>query len=476
MAAHSPLVRPPAVAGQFYPADEGELRTQVEDLLARSRDAEFDGQIVGMVVPHAGYPYSGQTAADAYRQLRGADYDAVIVLAPSHKDACGDAAVFSGDGYETPLGIVPVRRKLAQTIAESGDRVSLTQDGHRVLKDPANSLRGEHAVEVQLPFLQVVLPGVPIVPTVMGGTSLEACREVADALASACWNQKVLILASSDLYHGHDRDACTESDQRTLDQIVAMAPEQLWEGSREGRLQACGAGPITTLIMAVQQMGATRAQLVSRTSSADVVGSPGSYVVGYGAVLLLADHQVRSTSGALDSQARADLLCIAREAVRAAARGEQPEQPDLRPPALSENGRAFVTLYSDGRLRGCIGDLQGHDPLGVIVQRMAGAAAIRDPRFPPLTPDELAGLQIEISVIGPFRPVRGPEDIQIGRDGLWLRLGLHQGVLLPKVAVEYGWTPTEFLDHTCRKAQLPSDAWQDPDAEIKAFPADVFTA
>lgn len=136
---------------------------------------------------------------------------------------------------------------------------------------------------------------------------------------------------------------------------------------------------------------------------------------------------------------------------------------------------AFVTLMLEGRLRGCIGNLQGAEPLGLVVQRMAAAAAVGDPRFPPLTPAELDGLEIEISVIGSFRTVAGPEEIRIGRDGLWVRLGARQGVLLPKVAEEYGWTPAEFLSHTCRKAQLPPDAWQDPDAHVQAFTAQVFT-
>jgi len=493
MAAHSPSVRPSAVAGQFYPAEAKELKAQVEDLLARAPDVEVEGQIVGLVVPHAGYPYSGQTAADAYRQLRGGDYDAAVVLAPSHRGACDGTTVFPGDGYETPMGVVPVHRTLTQSIADRSDLISPSQDGHRVSGDPLSELEGEHAIEVQLPFLQVVLPGVPIVPAVMGDHSLETCRDVAGAIASACRDLKVLIVASSDLYHGHDHGACVASDRRTLDQIVAMSPEQLWEGVRAGRLQACGSGPILTLLMAVQQMGATDAHLVSRTTSADVVEAPGGYVVGYGAVLFLCNRRALEPEGALDEQAQARLGCIApegtldeqaraalgriaRDAVRAAARGEQPQAANFGNTALRQSGRAFVTLYADGRLRGCIGDLQGADPLGLVVQRMAAAATTRDPRFPPLTPDELSGLQIEISVIGPFRSVREQEDIQIGRDGLWLRLGPHQGVLLPKVAVESAWTPAEFLSHTCRKAQLPSNAWQDPDAEIQTFPADVFTA
>jgi AmmeMemoRadiSam system protein B/AmmeMemoRadiSam system protein A len=476
MSAHPPSVRPPAVAGQFYPGRPQELRAQVEDLLSRAPDVDLAGRVVGVVVPHAGYPYSGQTAANAFRQVRGARYDAVVVLAPSHREPFGEASVYPGEGYETPLGVAQVHRELARAIASGSDRIALSEVGHRISDDPFSPLKGEHAVEVQLPFLQVVLPGVPIVPIVMGGHSLEACRDVAEGLEAACADSRVLIVASSDLYHGPDRDACVASDERTLEQIVARSPEGFWQGLREGRLQACGSGPVLTLLLAARRAGATAARLISRTTSADVTHGPSDYVVGYGAVLILAPDPGEEADKGLDPGARKELGAIARQAVQAAARGKQPAPPPSGHAALGRPGRAFVTLYAEGRLRGCIGDLQGTDALGRVVQRMAGAAAVRDPRFPPLGPDELAHLQIEISVIGSFRPVRGPEDIRIGQDGLWIKLGFHQGVLLPKVAAEYGWDPAEFLSHTCSKAQLPADAWKDPDAELQAFTADVFAA
>ena len=476
MDAQIPKVRPAAVSGQFYPGDPSELRRQIEDLLDRATDAGTAGNVRGLIAPHAGYPYSGQTAATAYRSIRGARYESVVVMAPSHRESCGGASVFPGEAYHTPLGDVPVDREMADALGGEGIRLSMA--GHRVASSQGSfdPTRGEHAVEVQLPFLQVALPDLKVLPIVMDCRSLPPCQQVAEALVRAAGEKAVLLVASSDLYHGYDYDECVSSDARTLSEVEALDPERLAGDLEQGRAQACGGGPILTLMLAARQMGADSVQVVSQTNSNDVTGQRGGYVVGYGAVVFCEQSNGGLSRGGLEEADREVLGRIARDAVEKSAQGQAVVEPKPCLPALQGRGGAFVTLHAGGRLRGCIGDIHGGGPLGKTVQKIAVAATLRDPRFPPVSGSELDDIDIEISVLSPMRRITTPSEIEVGRHGLWIRQGFFQGVLLPQVATEHRWDRGQFLGHACLKAHLPSAAWQDPETEIWIFSADVFPA
>jgi len=475
MPAEPTEVRPPAVAGQFYPRSADELRMQVEDLLARAPDAAEEGQVLGLISPHAGYAYSGATAAAAYRQVRGRQFDAVIAMAPSHREVCEGASIYAGGGYETPIGVVPVDQALAEDLIRAEPTLSRSTVGHAVSPrgTAMGGLRGEHAVEVQLPFLQLALGNLALVPIVMDSRAYDTCRRLADALAKVTAGRNVLLLASSDLYHGYDDAACRETDAQTLRDIASLDPEQLQSDLADGQAQACGGGPILTLMLAAVQLGARRVEIVARTNSNDATGRQGDYVVGYGSAVVYGDVDSEQEE-ALSSRDRASLGAIATAALQAAATGEALPDPELSSPVLREKRGAFVTLRSRGELRGCIGDIHGQEPLGLTVHRMTEAAASRDPRFPPVEAGELPDLDVEISVLTPMRRATTPTEVEVGRHGIWIRRGTHQGVLLPQVAEEQGWNRTQFLEHTCLKAHLPATAWQDPETEIWLFSADVF--
>ena len=215
-------VRPPAVAGQFYPGQPEELKSVVEDLLSRAPEADCSGHPVALVVPHAGYPYSGQTAAAAYKQIRDASFDTVVLAAPSHFEPCHGVSVYAGGAYETPLGLVEVDMDFAARLAD--DHIHLSMEGHRVQDQALSSrLRGEHAVEVQLPFLQVILDDFKIVPIVMDERTPALCEHLANVIAREAEGRNILLVASSDLYHGEDYAACVDSDHRTLDIIDSYA-------------------------------------------------------------------------------------------------------------------------------------------------------------------------------------------------------------------------------------------------------------
>lgn len=463
-------VRKPAVAGQFYPGDPGTLRRMVKELLENVRKVPIDGEVISLIAPHAGYPYSGPTAAVAYKQVMGKRYDAVIVVGPSHREPLRGSSVWAEGGYETPLSVVPVAEEIAKKMLSTEDDITFAEKGHQY----------EHSVEVQIPFLQVAVPDLKVVPVVMGEQNLRACRNLADAIVRACKGKNVLLVASSDLYHGYNYDECVRTDERTLKAILRFDPEGFVEGLLRGEYQACGGGPITAVLMAARELGADKVKLLARTNSNDVMGERGGYVVGYSA---LAVYRAGGGKGrkkvgvelGLSEEDKKTLLAIARRTVERVTRGEPAPSFEVTSDRLTRKCGAFVTLKKYGELRGCIGCIEAIKPLWEAVRDMARAAALEDPRFPPVRPEEVSDLEMEISVLTPLRRVEDINDIVIGRDGLIVRKGWRQGLLLPQVATEYGWDVRTFLEHTCLKAGLPRNAWKDPDAEILAFSAEVFS-
>jgi len=276
-------VRHAAWAGQFYPGHPDKLEMTVREYLNAAPDLEIDGDIVGLIAPHAGYQYSGATAAVAYKQLQGRDFTHAVIIAPSHAEMFNGISVYNGDYYETPLGLIPVDTELAQAIASSGAMLRLSDLGHRTDSD-----RAEHSLEVQLPFLQLVSSTeLKIVPIVFHDYRLENCRELADALAAHLTDKKAVIIASSDLYHGYSYEEYQETDRRTLEGIETFDGEQFCIYANQDIYQACGAGPIAALLMATKKMGATDVQVVAQTNSADVTGMRGGWTVGYASVLVI---------------------------------------------------------------------------------------------------------------------------------------------------------------------------------------------
>ena len=270
-------IRRPAVAGQFYSGDPEVLKREVVKLLEHADDADVKGQITALICPHAGYPYSGRIAASAYKQIQGQDIDTVVVTAPSHRDVFQGASIYNGGAYQTPLGTIPVDVELACAMAQQDpDIFRLGDDGHK----------DEHSLEVQLPFLQETLKNFRIVPIVLCELSLDLVKRLADAVASAIKGRKLLIVASSDLYHGYSYKECLRSDSKTLSKIEEFDPEGFFEGIQKEDYQACGAGPITTALLTSRKIGADKAQIIARTNSNDVTGQRFGYVVGYGASVI----------------------------------------------------------------------------------------------------------------------------------------------------------------------------------------------
>jgi len=268
-------IRKPMIAGTWYPADPAQLRTDIEGYLAGARVDTIDGKVVGLVSPHAGYAYSGQVAAYAYKAAQGNEFDAVIVIGPSHRAYFRGASIYNGEGYETPLGIIPVDVPLARKIVEySNGVVSLAAEDRL----PENSL------EIQVPFLQATFGNVPFVPILMGAQSLDTCSAVADAIIQAAGGTRVLVIASSDFSHYHGYGTAVEMDSAALGYIERMDIKGFLRGIESGRYEACGAGPVIVAIMVARAMKADNARVLEYRNSGDVTGDKNG-VVGYAAVV-----------------------------------------------------------------------------------------------------------------------------------------------------------------------------------------------
>lgn len=462
-------VRPPAVAGQFYPQEPAKLEAAVQAFLADAVPARGERPIA-LVLPHAGYIYSGQIAADGWRQAAGRTYDHVVILGTNHTTpGFSGVSVYPGAGFRTPLGVAEVDTAAAAALLAAGGAIVPDVRVHE----------REHSIEVQVPFAQVVLPGVRILPVVVGTEDPLALARFVQALARVLAARHALIVASSDLSHYPEYEGSVAADRAVLAAMARLdvvglqetAAAQLRAGHRGLETCACGEGAIMVAMETARALGARRGIVLSRANSGDLpVGDP-ARVVGYGAVMFCAGRgetdtealdlpAVAKAEAALDAADQKALLGLARRTLeRWFATGTVPLPRGFSPAARRRQG-AFVTLYAHGELRGCIGHMAEDRPLPQNVGAMALAAATEDPRFPPLEPAELRDIEIEISVLTPLVRVAGPEAVVVGRDGVQIRKGGRVAVFLPQVAVEQGWDRDALLDNLCLKAGLAKDAWR----------------
>jgi AmmeMemoRadiSam system protein B/AmmeMemoRadiSam system protein A len=458
----SARIREPAVAGAFYPGTEQALREAVSGMLARVKPRELSGRVVGLISPHAGYIYSGQVAAHAYKLVEGRKFDAVIVIAPSHHAYFEGSSVYTLGPYRTPLGLVEINKDLAEAIMNADESIGYYEAAH--LK--------EHALEVQLPFLQMTIPDLRLVPIVMGDQSLGSCRRLARAIVSNVSGMNVLLVASSDLSHFHPYDEAVRLDRVVIDDVERYDYEGLARDLKSRKCEACGGGPIVTVMIAAKELGASEGVPLKYANSGDVTGDK-SGVVGYLAAALVETTTVGVDLGISEAE-KAELLHLARRTIEAKIEGKPLPESRTDSPRLKEKMGAFVTITEHGQLRGCIGHIRGIEPLYSTISKMAVAAATEDPRFPALTPAELNKISLEISVLTPLRKIEDPDEIVVGRDGIYIEKGFNHGLLLPQVATEYGWTRDQFLDQTCRKAGLREGDWREG-ADIYIFSAQVFS-
>lgn len=475
-------LREPVVAGQFYPDDAARLRSAIEAFMKDARPARVEAP-VALIVPHAGYIFSGQIAADGYRQVAGLAVETVVILGTNHTSGTfRRVSVYDGAGYRTPLGVAAVDRPMAEALVKEGGAVF-----------DATLHAREHSVEVQVPFVQIVFPNARIVPVVVGSADRAQASRFARALAGLAKDRRVLIVASSDLSHYPAQRDAVIVDRATLRGIAGFDPEAIDDAaageaaSRVNGLEtrACGLAPMLVAMETARALGALRGTIVSYANSGDTAVGDAARVVGYGAVVYgrgaagVDDAAVTRVAAdertALDRADKRVLVALARETIVRYLRTDTPPLPRGGSPRLMREAGVFVTIKKHGELRGCIGRLSPEGSLIRLVSAMALESAFKDPRFPPVTARELGDLEIELSVLTPMKPVPGPDAVVVGRDGVVLQVTGAAAVFLPQVATEQGWSRTQLLDQLAMKAGLAASAWRDGRAKLLTFQADVFS-
>jgi hypothetical protein len=461
-AAASPAqgTRAAVFAGAFYDADPGRLAALVDGYLrtaaeppAGARDARL------LICPHAGYIFSGPTAGHAYQAVKGRPFETVVVVGTSHQYPLDGASIYLRGGFETPLGTVPVDEALAARIA-----------GASGFSYVAAAHEKEHSVEVQVPFIQRALPGARIVPIVLGYPTKANVNALARGLGEALAAPGVLIVASTDLSHYLAKEKANAADAKTIELVRKADARAIADRSARGENVMCGGGGVAAALIAMKTLGAPRVTVLHYSDSSAVNGDTGR-VVGY-----LAAAVSPGTAAAgfrLTPDEKKELLGLARQAVRSFVEDSRVVRYETDDPNLLGAKGAFVTLKKRGELRGCIGYIEPVFPLYETVIRTAIFAATQDQRFPPVTREELADLEFEISVLTTPERIDGPGRVAVGKHGLVISRGENRGLLLPQVAVENGWDRETFLAQACAKAGLPRDAWK-KGAEIAVFEAIVF--
>ncbi len=265
-------VRTAVVSGQFYPEEPQVLRAQVQALLSGSRSIP-DPQVRALIVPHAGYDYSGSIAADAYKMIEGRKFESVVLIAFLHRMFLQGVLVDDVEAYETPLGRIPVDRVLVREI----------QKCHPLLRNAAAGRIEEHSLEVQLPFLQEALPGLKIVPVYIGVQDIQNITALAEALAKTMVTRNILVVATSDLSHFHPYDVAVKKDNAVIALFEEANSEAIYEAYAEEKVEACGMGPVLAMILLARKMGWAGPRLIRYANSGDVTGDKGS-VVGYAAM------------------------------------------------------------------------------------------------------------------------------------------------------------------------------------------------
>ncbi|MDD5544659.1 MAG: AmmeMemoRadiSam system protein B [Acidobacteriia bacterium] len=466
--------RPAAVAGQFYPEQPEELRSLLQQLFSKAIPSKNLKDVLAIIAPHAGYPFSGEVAASAFNQIdAGKAYDNIFVIGPSHNVGFEGAAVYTRGDYWTPLGRIAVNTSLGAELVKKSKLFLGRADAHET----------EHSIEVELPFLQFVLKkNFQIVPIVIGGGSLATYAEMARALRPY-FNSRNLFVISTDFSHYPAYEDARKIDAASGKAVLTNSTSELVKTIQANENQhipnlvtsMCGLAGVLTLLDMTQHDSRLAYTSIEYKNSGDTGLTDRQRVVGYYAIAVSLRSDPPQTAFTLTKKDREDLLRVARTAAEQFVRERR--GPKIDDSGFSENIKAhvgaFVTLRKNNDLRGCLGRFESQEPLYRLVEQLAIASATEDVRFPPVEPPELSSLEYEISVLTPMRRIQSIDEIVLGKHGIYMQKGSKSGVFLPQVATETGWNKMQFLGHCAQdKAGLGWNGWKD--AEIYVFEALVF--
>lgn len=461
-------IRKPAVSGQFYPDSPQLLRSSLGLLFAGVSTVPTKKALRALIVPHAGYLYSGATAATAFAQLdEEVCYDRIFLIGSSHQAHFAGIAVADADAFSTPLGVIPCDVETTKTL-RSGGLFAFNSDVHTE----------EHSLEVLLPFLQMRLKKpFRIVPLLLGTDHPATCVEAAKALKQ-WFNPRNLFVISTDFSHYPDSLTAVETDRHTTALVTNGDPDELYHWLQEIKSRnhnnlitaMCGAGAVMTLLNLCKTDARLQILPLHYSHSGEAGRKNVTRVVGYQSMMVVGDEQPVPTDPEKEW-----LLGLARQSIENHITGNPEKKGE---PAASERIEgltmgAFVSIYANGKLRGCIGRLEPKTPLQKLIPEMALAAAFSDKRFKPVAAGDLPQLGIEISLLTPLHRIERAEEFEPHRHGILIRQGHHSGTFLPQVAKSTGWSRTELLRHCSeQKAGLGPDGWKT--AELYVYEAIVF--
>lgn len=461
--------------GLWYPNTSAKLAEVVDNYLANIKDQPVSGKIIGLISPHAGYRFCGQVMAHSYNQIKGKNFDTVILVGASHHYSFPGVAVYDSGVFRNPLGDVEVDSVIANQLIKQNSAIKAYLAPHIP----------EHSLENQIPFLQRTLKNFKIVPILISDQSKQNCDMLSNALANVLKGKNVLLIASTDMTHYPVYDQAVKADKFTISALETMNSDEMRKrlneymkkGINELHCMLCGEGAVFVVMDTAKKLGANSVKVLKYANSGDVPEGSKDRVVGYMSAVFYESEKKNTSSldAPLNEEQQKILLKLARDTIETYLKTGKRINFETDDERLKVKQGAFVTLRKHGNLRGCIGHILPVEPLCDTVIDMAIASATEDPRFRRVTLDEMKDIDIEISVLSVPRRVKSADEIELGKHGVIVSKGMRKGVFLPQVATETGWDKVTFLEHLCAdKAGLPKDAWKDKDTVLEVFTAQLF--
>lgn len=462
-------------AGRFYSDNPDTLKVELQQLFAKAEPRKERVSPLAIVVPHAGYMYSGEVAASGFNQIDpNHQFERIFIIGSSHTTAFQGVSVYTEGDYETPLGIVKVDTDFAKKMINENKFIRSYAEPHLY----------EHSLEVQLPFLQYYLKNdFRIVPIILGPSTGDTPQKLATALKPYL-NGKNLFVISTDFSHYPSYKNACMVDLATAEAIQTNSPAKLLATLERNKsadipglaTSLCGWSSVLTLLYMTEKMHHVTVDLIQYKNSGDSPFGEKDRVVGYYSIAFnVADSSDKVGDFILFDEDKNYLLKLARNTISDYIRKgitTEPE-PDELSLALKTPCGAFVTLNKDGKLRGCIGRFDPEQPLWKVVQSMAIAAATQDYRFDPVMSGEVDDIEIEISVLTPLKRIKSADEFVLGKQGIYIKKGNQTGTFLPQVADTTGWNKVEFLSHCAQdKAGIGWNGWKS--AELYTYEALVF--
>jgi len=442
---------------EYYSGSTSLLLRNVEFFLKKCEKIPVYGKILGLITSHGNYKTSGQTAAYAYRTLKGKKIDTVIIIGPSHNLKFPGASIYAKDYYLTPLGKVPVNLELAKTLIMENEFITFYSDPYSK----------EHSIEAQLPFLQRTLQNFQILPILIGDDDKDIYLSLSEALLKHLKDQNILIIASANLSNFRSYFDAALMDKETIKHLEEYNIEKIDSKFKSKESETCSRNSILTTMLTCQKLGADKIKLLKYTNSGEVTGIQ-HQTVGYASLVLYDLLE-------LSEETKKWLLTFARQSLEEYLRFKRLQTIKEKDPFLNQELGVYLTIKKGKATRGYLGYVLPFKPLYQSISDGVIKAATEDLKYPPLTIEELPEIKIEISVLSNMEKINDSNLIEVGVHGLYVNKDWQSVLILPGQAVENKWSGEEFLEKAYQKAGLSPKAWKDKEVEIYTFTAQTFS-